>query len=132
MLEHMLNDNLMLRIFEQPLGWRLWLIWLMTLNTAAFFFWSRIEGKVTALVWLANGTTMMAMYWIFGYTRILGLSHIIWWTPLLIWLIPRFRQQRPAGVFGVWLGLVIVSDFASLVIDYLDVARFVLGDQAPV
>ena len=131
MLEQLLTDNLMVRIFEQPVGIQIWLTWLMALNTAAFFFWGRPEGKVTALVWLANGTTMMAMYWIFGYTRILGLSHIIWWTPLLIWLIPRFLQQRPTGIFGVWLGLVIVSDFASLVFDYIDVARFVLGDRAP-
>lgn len=132
MLENMLTDNLLVRIFEQPLGWRLWLIWLMTLNTAAFVFWGRIEGKVTALVWLANGTTMMAMYWLFGYTRILGLSHVIWWTPLLIWLWPRFRQHGMQGAFGIWLGLLIISDFASLVIDYLDVARFILGDTGEV
>lgn len=132
MLEQMLSDNLMVRIFEQPLGWKLWLIWLMSLNTAAFFFWSRLEGKVTALVWLANGTTMMAMYWIFGYTRILGLSHIIWWTPLLIWLLPRVRAQGFQGAFGVWLGLVLISDFASLVIDYIDVVRFFLGETGEV
>jgi len=132
MLEQMWTDNLLLRLFEQPLGWQLWLVWLMTLNTAAFFFWSRPEGKVTALVWLANGTTMMAMYWIFGYTRILGLSHIIWWTPLLIWLFPRFRAQGFKGVFGIWLGVLLVSIFASLVIDYVDVARYILGDTGTV
>jgi len=32
-------------IFSQPVGWQLWLIWLMALNTAAFIFWPRSEGK---------------------------------------------------------------------------------------
>lgn len=132
MLEQALTDNLLVRIFEQPLGWRLWLFWLMALNTAAFLFLGRVEGKVIALVWLANGTTMFAMYWIFGYTRILGLSHILWWTPMLIWLIPRFVQNRPQGIFAVWLGLLIVSDMASLVIDYIDVARYFLGETGEV
>ena len=88
MIEQLWNDNLLWRILEQPLGWRLWILWLMSVNTAAFLFLKEREAKIIAVVWLANVCSMMTMYWIFGYVRLLGLSHIIWWTPLFIWLLP--------------------------------------------
>lgn len=131
MLEHLLTDNLLVRIFAQPMGWQIWLTWLMIINTAAFLFWRRTEGKVTALVWLGAVAMMMIMYWVVGYVRLLGIVHIIWWTPLFIWLIPRMRRQRPTGGFAVWVWLLIASDLGSLLIDYIDVARYVLGDRAP-
>ena len=130
MIEQMLSDNLLIRIFQQPLGWRLWIIWLMIINTMSFLYLGRREGRIIAAVWIANAVTMMGMYWVFGYVRLLGLSHVIWWTPLLVWIIPKIKQGLFDGHFGLWLKVLVVSNFASLLIDYIDVARWVLGDRA--
>ena len=129
MIENMLSDNLLIRIFEQPLGWRLWIIWLMIINSASFLYLGRSEGKIIAAVWVCNAATMMGMYWLFGYVRLLGLSHVIWWTPLLIWLFPKVKNSLFSGHFAVWLKLLIASNFASLLIDYMDVARWALGER---
>ena len=129
MLEHALNDNLLIRIFEQPLGWRLWIIWLMIINSVSFAYLGRRDGRIIATIWVCNAITMMSMYWMFGYVRLLGLSHVIWWTPMLVWLIPKLRSGAYSGHFLLWLKLLIVSNLASLVIDYIDVARWLLGDR---
>ncbi len=130
MIEQLWSDNLMWRILELPIGWRLWIFWLMAINTLAFAFLAQREGRITAVVWVGNVATMMSMYWLFGYVRLLGLSHVIWWTPLLIWLIPKSLREKPQGRFALWLKLLIISNLASLAIDYVDVARWVLGDRA--
>ena len=130
MIEQLWNDNLMWRILEQPIGWRIWILWLMTVNTAAFLFLNKLEARIIALVWIANACTMMTMYWMFGYVRLLGLSHIIWWTPLFFWLVPIMIREHKPGVYGKWLLLLAISDIASLLIDYVDVIRYFLGDTA--
>ena len=131
MIEQLWNDNLLWRILALPIGWRLWVLWLMTINTACIFYLSQRPAKIVGIVWLGNIATMMTMYWLFGYVRLLGLSHVIWWTPLFIWLIPFAFRARASGSYGIWLGLLILSDVTSLLIDYIDVIRYVLGDTAP-
>jgi len=131
MLEQLWNDNLMWRILELPIGWRIWVLWLMVVNSVAFLYLTRPQARIIAVVWVGNVITMMSMYWIFGYVRLLGLSHVLWWTPLFIWLVPQLIRQRPAGAFGLWLIALTVSDLASLAIDYVDVIRYLLGERAP-
>ncbi len=63
--------------------------------------------------------------------RLLGLSHVLWWTPLFVWLLPQLMRQRPAGVFGLWLIALSASNLISLAIDYVDVIRYLLGERAP-
>jgi len=128
-IEQLWNDNILWRILGLPLGWRLWVFWLMLVNTACVFFLTHRTSRIVGLTWIGNVFTMMIMYWSFGFVRLLGLSHVIWWTPLLVWLVPRVLKERPGGRYGVWLRLLIVSDLTSLVIDYIDVARYLLGER---
>ncbi len=132
MLEQLWNDNLMWRILELPIGWRIWVLWLMVVNSVAFFYLARPQARIIAVVWVGNVITMMGMYWIYGYVRLLGLSHVLWWTPLFIWLVPQLIRQRPGGAFGLWLIVLTASDLASLAIDYVDVIRYLLGARARV
>ena len=129
MIEQLLHDNLLIRIFEQPLGWRLWIFWMMAVNSIAFLYLGRREGKVITALWVGNIVTMMSMYWMVGYVRLLGLSHVIWWTPLVIWLIAQLRNNEYTGKFGLWLKVLLITNLASLVIDYLDVARWLMGER---
>jgi hypothetical protein len=130
-IEQLWNDNLVWRIFALPMDWRLWVIWLMVVNSACFLFLSQKAARIVAVVWIGNVVTMMTMYWLFGYVRLLGLSHVLWWTPLFLWLVPWLRRERPAGAFAMWLYLLVASDLASLAIDYVDVVRYILGDRTP-
>ena len=64
----------------------------------------------------------------FGFTRILGLGHILW-IPLVGYLVLRLAHHPPTDPFGIWLRVVVVTDAISLVFDITDVIRYVKGDR---
>jgi hypothetical protein len=64
----------------------------------------------------------------FGFTRILGLGHILW-IPLVGWLAFRLGQIPADDAFGLWVRGVILVNAVSLVIDTADVIRFAAGDR---
>ncbi len=65
----------------------------------------------------------------FGFSRILGLGHI-WWVPLLGFLWSRLADVPPTDAFGLWLRAVMALNVTSLIIDTVDVVRFLAGERA--
>ena len=121
MLEHILNE---------PFWLKLWIFWMVFLNSASILFVRRPEGRWALAAWLANLFTMNWLFEEFGYTRILGLAHVLWWTPLVVYLFRR-RASFGEGTFGGWARWLAITNAASLAIDTLDVARWALGDRGP-
>lgn len=121
-------------IATQPLWVQIWVNILFLgafVLPLALLIWrpSRIAGLVTvaASVLAAGG-----VYWIYGqlgYVRLLGLPHVILWTPLVVWL---WRQQARADM-PAWpqriIQLVCAVIAVSLAFDYVDLARYLLGER---
>ena len=63
-----------------------------------------------------------------GYNWRLSLSHIVFWMPFLIRLHRRRGQHGGEQRFDGWAQTLLVTNGLSLVIDYLDPERYVLGD----
>ena len=124
MNEHMLS---------QPVWVVLWIAILVCIHIVAvplaFKDW---RPRVMVVVMLLNMVFMSALFSKFGYTRILGLSHVIFWTPLLAYL----WKSRNAYPERVWIGRFVKASmliiFISLLFDYVDVIRYVSGDHAVV
>ncbi len=113
-----------------PPLWRLWLGMLIGANLVApLFFLDRVEARVTIAALLISMTLMTALTARFGFSRILGLGHVAW-LPLLAFLIGRVTEVPASTGFGLWLRTVIVLDAISLVLDAVDVVRFLRGDRA--
>jgi hypothetical protein len=108
-----------------------WVYWMAALNTASILFViQRVEARWVLAAWVLNTILISVLYETFGYTRILGLSHIILWTPLLAYLWTRranFDRGTWAGRYFIVLGITI---FISLVFDYVDLVRYFMGDTA--
>jgi hypothetical protein len=117
------------KVFSQPLWVQVWVCWMMLLNTAAVLFLKHKAAKVVLAVWVGNVITMMVLFEMVGYVRLLGLPHVIWWTPLVVYLFSQ-RRQFPAGLVSTWLWILLFTNSASLVMDYIDVARYFMGDGA--
>ena len=117
-------------ILAQPFWIKVWIFWMIFLNAASVCFVHRREGRMVLLALVANAIAMNQLYLHFGYTRILGLSHLVFWTPLVVWLFRR-RASFGEGTFGGWARLLVLTNAASLAIDAVDVARFAFGDRAP-
>ncbi|MCF6287380.1 MAG: hypothetical protein L3K26_19695 [Candidatus Hydrogenedentes bacterium] len=104
----------------------LWvLVVLMGVNMVApLAFWGTLEAKVVLV------TFMMALTARFGFTRILGLGHIFW-IPLIAFLFTRWGLHPADTPMGIWLRVVILINGASLVMDGIDVVRYVRGEREP-
>ncbi len=112
-----------------PLHWQGWLLLLVGANLVApFFFFAHTEARVVVAA-LATSMTLMTMLTArFGFSRILGLGHIVW-VPMLFYLWGRLDQVPAQDAFGVWLRAVIVLDGMSLLLDAADVWRFLRGER---
>jgi len=114
-------------------------IWLNFLLLGAFILpitlliWkqTRITGIITLLASVIASFVIMSMYDKLGLVRLLGLPHIIFWTPIVIYLLKQFQRadvpKIPKGIIAV----ITVTIVISLVFDYYDVIRYFLGDTAP-
>ena len=85
-------------LLKMPLQWQLWLMLLVTANVVApLFFLHRLEAQVVLGTILASMTLMTVLTARFGFSRIVGLGHIIW-VPMLAFLFmvapPDLGSQR--------------------------------------
>ncbi len=117
-------------MIKMPVHWQLWLLFLVSMNLVVpLFFLKRIEALLVVGVLLLSMTLMTVLTSRFGFTRILGLGHILW-VPLLLFLSTRLDTIPPDDVYGLWIRALITFNALSLVIDLVDLLRYIAGDRA--
>jgi hypothetical protein len=82
-------------ILSEPLYLQIWIFWLIVINTACIFFPRQVEARWVLAAWMASIVLMTALFELNGYNRLLGLAHVISWTPLLVYL--HRRRERLSG-----------------------------------
>lgn len=108
---------------------KLWLLLLVAANgVAPLFFLDRVEAQAVLAAMMIGAMLMSLLTARFGFTRILGLGHILW-IPLIGWLAFRLGQIPADDAFGLWVRGVIVVNALSLLIDGVDVYRYAAGDR---
>jgi len=121
--------KIMTGIWKSPNYTTIWVAWLIAINLLVpIFFWDHPEARVIAVVFLAGGTLMGYLAAKTGFSRLLGLGHVFWY-PLLIWLATRLEMFPAAESFGLWIRVLMVATAISLVIDTVDVIRWLRGDR---
>jgi len=110
---------------------RLWGFWLVGVNAASLLFINHIEAQV-ALGAVGVAVSIQALiYQRQRFVRLLGVTHILW-VPMLAWIAMRLDVLPPGEKwFHVWLITLIATNAACLVIDAVDVTRFVRGERKP-
>ncbi len=110
---------------------RIWVAWLVAVNAAGVLFITHIEAQV---VLGAVGLAVLAQALIYQrkrFIRLLGVTHFIW-VPMITWLALRLDAHPVAeNAFHVWLLMLIATNAFCLVIDTVDLTRFILGDRKP-
>jgi hypothetical protein len=112
--------------------WWLWVGLLAVVNAVVplFFLGSR-EARVVLAAMLVGAVVQLLIVGRLGFVRLLGLGHIVAWVPMLLWLVPRLANLGAGTPFGRWLFAVVALDLASLVIDFVDVGRYLAGQRQP-
>jgi hypothetical protein len=118
-----------LGLLRSPVRVKIWLGALLAVNMLApLFFLDSLEAKLVLVAFGASMVMMIALTGIAGFTRLLGLGHILW-VPLVLWLITRLEQIPAETPIGIWVRALIVLNTVSLVLDAIDVARYVRGER---
>jgi hypothetical protein len=115
----------------QPTWLMSYLYVLVAANLGAIFFvvqrtpdgWRpRYEAIAIVVAFLLAGEFMNYLYSQYGYVRLLGLAH------LLFWVFTRRKQFTDAPIFSKFVLFYLVMAGISLTIDTIDVARYLLGE----
>lgn len=117
-------------ILGEPWWLIVWIAWLGTINLASLAFLREIEARWVLTAFLASLTTMVLLEHSYGYNRFLGLAHVIFWTPLLLYLYRRLARIVGPPRYENWLRTLLASNGISLLIDYVDVLRYLTGDRS--
>jgi hypothetical protein len=114
-----------------PLWVQYWLAFLSLVLMLAFpFALVRKEARVAALVVALTFPAMIALYSLIGFVRLLGIVHVVFWTPFVIYLWRRRDDWRvKESLSGKWLVLLFLTMIVSLAFDYADVVRWLLGER---
>ena len=115
-----------------PFPWNLWVMLMGGINmVGGLVFFNSLVGK---LALAALGLAMMIMWAVYakyGFVRLLGLGHLVAWPGLVWYGINLIQKGSSDQYFSYWLwGLVIVNSI-SLVIDLVDVIRYLMGTRQP-
>ena len=110
----------------QPLWVQVWVSWMIIINTLSIVFIKKRLGQIVFVVWNLNGISMVVFFAVYGYSRLLGMSHIIWWTPLIIYLWKVRNEEREPKFYNIWFWTLFITIGLSLIIDYIDVFRYFL------
>ena len=121
-------------MFSNSGGIQIWFYWLgiAIVATPIILAFSKPTRRDALIVLLTNISVIVSMGWLFrqiGYVRLLGIVHIILWTPLFIHLFRRAKNGEMKLLFRLVIWLFVATLAVSLTFDYIDVGRYLLGER---
>lgn len=117
-------------LLASPHWVKLWLGILMAANMVVpLVYFDHLEAHIVLITFLASFVLLVALTSKFGFTRILGLGHIIW-IPLVLFLLGRLDLHPANQPYGLWIRSVIILNSISLIIDVTDLVRYIRGERA--
>ena len=121
-------------MFTLATGWMtVWLYWMAfaIIVTPLVLVFSKATRLDAVIVFLTNLAMFVGMGWVYeqmGYVRLLGIVHVILWTPLFIYLFLRAKKGEMPLLCRLAIWMFVATLAVSLVFDYTDVARYLLDE----
>ena len=122
-------------MFTLASGWQtVWLYWMSfaIIVTPLVLVFSKATRRDAVIVFLTNIAMLVGMGWVYeqmGYVRLLGIVHVILWTPLFVYLFLRAKNGEMPLLCRLVIWMFVATLAVSLVFDYTDVARYLLGER---
>ena len=117
-------------MFTLASGWMIvWLYWMSfaIIVTPLVLVFSKATRLDAVIVLLTNIAMLVGMGWVYeqmGYVRLMGIVHVILWTPLFIYLVLRAKNGEMPLLCRLIIWMFAATLAVSLVFDYTDVARY--------
>ena len=122
-------------MFTLASGWQtVWLYWMSfaIIVTPLVLVFSKATRRDAVIVLLMNIAMLVGMGWVYeqmGYVRLMGIVHVILWTPLFVYLFLRAKKGEMPLLCRLVIWMFVATLAVSLVFDYTDVARYLLGER---
>ncbi len=114
-----------------PKPWVGWVMLLMITNMVIpLFYLGTPEGKVVLGAFVFAALFQTAIFSAKGFVRLLGIGHIAW-VPMVAWLWTRLDLAPAGSFFRYWLLATLAVVSLSLLIDAVDVVRYLRGERDP-
>lgn len=113
-------------------AWLYWMSFAITITPLVLIF-SKATRLDAVIVFLVNLAMFIGMGWIYdlmGYVRLMGIVHVILWTPLFIYLFRRAQNGQMPLLCRLTMWMFAATLAVSLVFDYTDTVRYLLGERA--
>lgn len=110
----------------QPLWVQIWVNILGAANFAAVFFLRSTLARIVLAAIVLAGISMVYLHSIYGYVGLLGLPHVVLWTPMLVYFWKVMPRLEPSRLL-TYLRVVTTTNFISLLFDYVDVGKYLLA-----
>ncbi len=103
----------------------LWVNWMMIIFISSILFvWKNKEARWALAALLVTLPTALLIFKLWGNVHLFALAHLLWWTPLLVYLIKSFQRQEKFkhwGALRLWHHLLCATIVVSLLFDVRDV-----------
>ena len=110
-----------------PLWVRIWLMILTAVLLPCFAFaWKFVEARWITVSLIYSLLCSKLLIMLTGPNLLWGLAHILFWTPVLIYLLQRLYRGKIKlkSLYGSWLLAVMICMGISLLFDFYDVYRY--------
>jgi len=111
---------------SQSAPMKAWLAWMFAINLGSVFFLRQVAARWVLAATVANVLAMQILLRLYGTGHHLSLPHVVFWTPLLVYLVSRRKSLLAWSPFGVWCAALFLTDSVSLLLDYASVAKLLL------
>ncbi len=121
-------------IATQPVWVQWWVNWMGIVIIASMItlLFSKATRRDSLVIFATSVVVFLAMMWLYqkvGYVRLLGLVHVVVWTPLAIYFWQRLRNSEIVAPFRQVIWVFLATIVISLLFDYADVIRYLLGER---
>lgn len=122
------------KIMKMPFPWNIWVMLLGMVNMlGGLYFISFLEGKIALAAMMVAFMVMYAIYLKLGFVRLLGLGHILTWTPFLFLCVYRVLSENSSPPeFRIWLVSVSALNSVSLLLDFIDLFKYISGEKSEI
>ena len=108
---------------------QLWMYWMLAVLFLGSFIASffRVEARWLFLSFVLTIIATMALGMSMGWNKLWGATHLVLWTPVVIYFLKRWPRIEKRSVYGIWFTLALATMCVSLVFDAKDVIEYVMG-----
>ena len=116
-----------------PVWVRVWIVFALgPANLASVFFLDQPMGSVIAvLAYCGIAPNFVLAFVLRGLSRLMALSHILFWSPLMLILAPLLAYSHElVPAYATYVTVLFVVNAVSLGFDFRDTYRWFRGDRA--